>query len=80
MRDNHDKMPEIVDAQESGGHYFGFVQLERSDERRQFRIGISHAGYLALKRVLQLRPFEVMAGVQYRYFLCQPFGVWTASE
>ncbi len=68
MRDNHEGMPEIVDAREEGGHYFGFVQLERGSERKRFRIGISRDGYLALKRALQLRPFDQTIGVQYRCF------------
>lgn len=68
MRDNHEGMPEIVDAQEEGGHYFGFVQLARDGEQRRFRFGISHDGYSALRRAMQLRPFDQMAGVQYRYF------------
>ena len=61
-------MPEIVDAREENGHYFGFVQLERGNDKRRFRFGVSRDGYLALRRALQLHPFDQMAGVQYRYF------------
>src|SRR5262245_43240602 len=68
MRDNHEKMPEIVDATEESGHYFGIVQLERGSEQKRFRFGVSREGYLALKRALQIRPFDQMAGIQYRYF------------
>jgi hypothetical protein len=73
MRDNHKGMPEIVDAFQEGDHYFGLVQLERSDEQRRFRFGVSRDGYLALKRVLQLRLFDQMPGVPCRYFFA--FGV-----
>jgi hypothetical protein len=79
MRDNHEGMPEIVDAQEKNGHYFGFVQLERAGERKCFRFGISLDGYSALRRALQLRPFDQLAGLQHRYFLCRPFVAWTAT-
>ena len=73
MRDNHEGMPEIVDAFQEGDHYFGLVQLERNGEQRRFRFGVSRDGYLALKRVLQLRLFDQMPGVKCRYFFA--FGV-----
>ena len=68
MRDNHEGQPEILDAFQQGEHYFGLVQLERPGEQKRFRFGVSRDGYLALKRVLQLRPFDQMPGVQCRYF------------
>jgi hypothetical protein len=68
MRDNHEGQPEILDAFQQGEHYFGLVQLERLGEQRHFRFGLSRDGYLALKRVLQLRPFDQMPGVRSRYF------------
>jgi hypothetical protein len=68
MRDNHEGLPEILDAFQEAEHYFGLVQLERSGEQRRFRFGVSRDGYLALKHVLQLRPFDQMPGAQSRYF------------
>lgn len=68
MRDNHDGLPEILDATEQEGRYFGFIQLERQTQKKRFRFGLSHDGYLALKRVLQLRPFDQMPGLRSRYF------------
>ena len=56
MRDNHEGLPEILDAFQDGEHYFGLVQLERPREQRRFRFGLSRDGYLALKRALHLRP------------------------
>jgi hypothetical protein len=47
---------------------FGLVQLERLGEQRRFRFGVSRDGYLALKRALQLRPFDQMPGSAVRYF------------
>jgi len=68
MRDNHDGMPEILDALERDGHYFGLVRLEREGQERRFQFGISRDAYLALKRVFDLHPFEVMPGLVHRYF------------
>ena len=68
MRDNHEGQPEILDAFQDGEHYFGLVQLERLGEHKSFRFGVSRDGYLALKRALQLRLFDQMPGVPYRYF------------
>ena len=68
MRDNHEGLPEIVDALEKDGQYFGFVQLERHGERGRFRFGVSREGYISLKQVLQLRPFDQMPGLKCRYF------------
>ena len=68
MRDNREGMPEIVDALEESGRYFGVVQLEREGVHKHFRFGVSQDGYSALKRTLQVRPFEQIAGTRYRYF------------
>lgn len=68
MRDNHDKLPEIVEASEQQGNYFCLVRLERSGETKSFQFGVSRGGYLSLKHILQLRPFDQMAGLQHRYF------------
>jgi hypothetical protein len=68
MRDNHEGQPEILDSFQQGEQYFGLVQLKRTGEQRRFRFGVSREGYLALKRVVQLRPFDQMPGVKCRYF------------
>lgn len=59
MRDNHDGMPEIVNAFESDGHYFAVVEIEIEEVFKKFQFGVSREGYLALKRVLQLRPAQI---------------------
>ena len=68
MRDNHNGMPELVDAFEIGGQYFGVIAAVESDKERRFQFGLSLQGYRALKRVLQDRPFDLMPGLKYRYF------------
>jgi hypothetical protein len=74
MRDNHKGMPEIVDAFEKAGLYFGIVEIQISSESKQFQFGISQNGYRALRKILQLRPFGTMAGVKQRYFFAGSYG------
>ena len=71
MRDNHEGMPEIVDAYERDGHYFGVIQVRLEDEAAAFEIGVEASGYKTLRRILQSRPFETTDFAPYRYF----FGV-----
>src|ERR1051326_9162899 len=68
MRDNHDGLPEILDATEQNGHYFALVQLERDGREKRFQFGVSREGYSTLERVRQMRPYGQMPGVPYRYF------------
>lgn len=71
MRDNHDGMPEIVDAFEDDGQYFGVVGVEIGGESRKLRFGVSQAGYRALKRVLQAHPFDSLPGLKHRYYFAE---------
>ncbi len=68
MRDNHKGMPEIIDAFDKDGIYFGVIGIEIEDVYKKFQFGVSYKSYLALKRILQLRPFDKMPGLKYRYF------------
>lgn len=68
MRDNHKGMPEIIDAFERDKHYFAVLEIEIDGSYKKFQFGVLRPGYLALKRVLQLRPFDMMPGLKYRYF------------
>ncbi len=69
MRDNHKGMPEIVDAFiDEKEQYTGVVAIEINDQIQKFGFNVSPAGYRVLKRVLQLRPFDLMPGLKYRYF------------
>jgi hypothetical protein len=68
MRDNHEGYPEILDVVEEGGFAHALVQLEVEGQVRRFRFSVSAEGYRALRRLLQLRPFDKMPGSAYRYF------------
>lgn len=80
MRDNHEGMPEIVDAFEKDGQYFAIIGIQVSSESKQFQFGISANGYRALRKILQLRPFDTMPGVKQRYFFAGSYGRIPASS
>ena len=73
MRDNHEGMPEIVDAFEEGGQYFGVIGIESGGKLKKFRFGVTQAGYRALKRVLQLHPFDSLPGLKHRYYFVEAY-------
>jgi hypothetical protein len=58
MRDNHDGFPELRDAYERDGLYFGVVTIVVSNEKASFEFGVERAGYTAIKRIIQARPFD----------------------
>jgi hypothetical protein len=72
MRDNHDGYPELLDAYEREGSYFGAVRVIVTGEEATFEFGLDERGYLSLKGILQSRPFEPRG--QYRYFFRGNFG------
>ncbi len=69
MRDNHDRMPELLAAYERDGNFFGAVAVTLAEGCRQFEFGVPRGEYIALRRILQYRPFDQLPGLQYRYFL-----------
>jgi hypothetical protein len=66
MRDNHEGYPELLDAYERDGLYFGAVRVIVAGDGAAFEFGVEQRGYLSLKKVLQSRPFDLRG--QYRYF------------
>ena len=74
MRDNHEGMPEIVDAFEKDAQYFGVIGIEVGGLYKQFQFGVSQAGYRALRKILQFRPFDIMPGVKQRYYFAGSYG------
>ena len=69
MRDNHDRMPELLTAYERDGQFFGAVAVTLDFECRQFEFGLPHSHYTALQRIFQSRPFDQLPGLQYRFFI-----------
>ena len=68
MRDRDPAAPEILQAGDTPAGPFVEVALQRDGEAGHFRFGVSAAGRALIQRVLGTRPFDVMAGVPYRYF------------
>jgi hypothetical protein len=68
MRDNHEKLPEILEALKENENSFCVVAMERAEKTKQFRIGISRESYLALKQLFETRPFDQMPRISYLYF------------
>jgi hypothetical protein len=69
MRDNHDRMPELLTAYERDGQFFGAAAVTLGSDCRQFEFGLPHTDYTALRRILQSRPFDQLPGLRYRYFV-----------
>jgi hypothetical protein len=74
VRDNHEGMPEILDAFERGVQCFAVVAIERSAVIKQFEFGVSLDGYRALRKMFQIRPFDSMPGAKRRYFFAGRYG------
>jgi hypothetical protein len=71
-RDNHSGYPEILDAYEREGLYFGAIRIYLETEVASFEFGVEQRGYVALKRVLQTHPFDPLD--KHRYFFTGNFG------
>lgn len=67
-------MPQIIEAFENEGQYFGVIEIEVDGIYKKFQFGISPGGYRALRKILQLRPFEIMPGVKQRYYFAGSYG------
>ena len=68
MRDNSKGLPEILEAFAQDEHYFCRVRLDFDGQTSVYQFGITRAGYLALRRVLDSRPFDSMPGQSARAF------------
>jgi hypothetical protein len=68
MRDNHEKLPELIAAYEREGQFFGIVRVTLGADSKLLEFGIDRGGFAAFKQMLDLRPFDSMPGLPYRYF------------
>jgi hypothetical protein len=67
-------MLEIVSACERDGFYFGVVRVQIPSETAAFEFGVTHEGYLALRRILECRPFGSMPGVPHSFYFAGDHG------
>lgn len=56
------------------GFYFGVVRVQTSSETAAFEFGVAREGYLALRRILESRPFGSMPGVQHSFYFAGDYG------
>ena len=73
MRDSNEGMPEIVDALEQDSKFVCIIRVKFGDTSKQFQFGISLDGYRALKKILQLRPFDAMPRVNQKYYFARSY-------
>ena len=74
MRDSHKGMPELMEAYERNGHFFGIVRIEIGETAHAVEFGLTPSGFRAMKAILSLRPFDRMPGLSYRYFFAGKYG------
>ena len=68
MRDNPEGYLELRDAYERDGLYFGVVRVRTPSEVASLEFGVERAGYLALRRIFETRPFGSMPGVKHSFY------------
>ncbi len=68
MRDTHDGMIEILDANLNEGVYSSLVECLINSELLKLKFSIIASDYQRLKKILQFRPFENTGIAPYRYF------------
>jgi hypothetical protein len=66
MRDNHDGYPELLDAYERDGFYFGAVRVTVAGEVAAFEFGVEQRGCVSLKQILHTLPFDPLG--KHRHF------------
>ncbi len=59
---------EILDAYERDGNFFGVVRVTAADKTARIEFGLDKKGYVALRKILQTRPFDRTPGVPHRFF------------
>jgi hypothetical protein len=74
LRDNAEGMLEILQAYERDGLYYGVVRIRTLQEAAAFEFGVSYEGYLALRKILQTRPFGSMPGVPHSFYFAGDHG------
>ncbi len=74
MRDNHEGMLEIVAAYERDSLYFGVVRVRNFSETASFEFGVHRTGFLALRRILESRPFGSMPGIKHSFYFTGSHG------
>jgi hypothetical protein len=68
MRDNHEKMPELLRPAKRDQGCFAIVRLERDGINRDYEFPVDNVGYNVLSRAFDLRPLGNIPGQHSRVF------------
>ena len=74
MRDNHQEMPEILDAYQRDNAHFGVVRISFGEEFQTFEFGLDLDAFKALRKIIESRPLGEMPGVSHRHFFARVYG------
>ena len=76
MPDSHKGLPEIITAFERGGQFFGVVSISIAGLKKKYEFDIDEASYLAIKRLVVMKPFGRKRGIKYHYYYA-PGAEWS---
>jgi hypothetical protein len=73
MPDSHKGLPEIITAFERGGRFFGVVSISIAGVSKKYEFEIDEASYLAIKRLVNMKPFGRKRGIKTHYYYSPGF-------
>jgi hypothetical protein len=68
MRNNHKGAPEIISAFERDEQFFGIVSISLAGVKKKYEFDIDQDSYLAIKRLINMKPFGRKRGLRYHYY------------
>lgn len=68
MRFAAGQLVEILSVEQREGYGYGVVRKTIDGESRDYEIGLDREAWLAFHRILSLRPFSDLPGINHRYF------------
>lgn len=71
MRDNSDRMPELVRIVDRDGRPTGVVRISIAGESRTLELPLTPAARSGFLKILNLRPLDQMPGQPHRYFFAR---------
>lgn len=68
MRDTNIGMTKIYGGEKINGLFFGHISIVLNNKELKLRFGTDEQGYIALKNIFQLRPFDNKTSEPYRHY------------
>ncbi len=66
MRDNHEQLPELLEAFKENENHFGIVAISKNDKIYKYKIGIFEKEYRVRKKIKRHKPFDSLNTTPYR--------------